>query len=81
MRDPRNDDLPLLDVARKYWGHSEKTVQKWVGNRNNMESTERYPFPIYRLAGQKSPWMVRAADFKRYRDQAYKDHAGAQAIA
>lgn len=81
MRDPREDDLPLLEVAQKYFSHGEKTVQKWAANRHNKDSTERYPFPIYRLAGNKSPWMVKAADFKRYREQVYLDHKKNQEVA
>jgi len=81
MKDPREDDLPLLEVAQKYWGHTEKTMQKWAANRHDPDSKERYPFPIYRLGGQKSPWMVKAADLKRFRDQVYADHKNNQQVA
>lgn len=66
MRDPRDEDLKLEDVALEYFGHTRATML-------NKVAAKEYPFPVYRLGGSKSPWFVRASDFKKYRDQVHKD--------
>lgn len=44
-------DIPLIDFALKRFGYD-----KLIAERKARESA--YPFPCYRLGGQKSPWFI-----------------------
>jgi|GEM_PF-6594072 len=45
----------------------------------NDAARNKYPFPVFRPGGQKSEWMVDAADFAKYLDEvkekAAREHA------
>jgi len=73
MKDPREDYILLDDIARNYFGHEKKTMEKWIGNRFKKNCVEKYPFPIFRFGRQKSSWYVRKIDLKQYMDMVIKD--------
>lgn len=54
-------DIPLLDFAKKRFGYDEL-----VASRKAKDSA--YPFPVFRLGGQKSPWLVNIKDAAEYID-------------
>lgn len=51
--------LKLEDVAAKYLALEPKTA-------NNKATANELPFPVFRLAGNKSPWLVNPKDFADY---------------
>ena len=69
--------VPLVEVAKKYFSHEVGQMQSWA-------RAKKYPFPIYRLGGNRSEWMVSVGDLAQYidskRDKAAEERAamGAQ---
>ena len=62
-------NIPLARVAPKYFGLSFEEARRRA-------PSQLLPCPVFRLGGQKSPWLVSAADLAdlidRRRDQAGK---------
>ena len=54
--------VPLIDVAKKYFGLDEPKAKHKAARAD-------YPFPIFRAGGQKSPWLVDIADLADYLDK------------
>ena len=65
-------NIPLARVAPKYFGLSFEEARRRA-------PTQMLPCPVFRLGGQKSPWLVSAFDLAtlidRRRDQAAKSPA------
>lgn len=55
--------VPIVEVARKYFGYEEKKAKGVAASGN-------FPFPVFRAGGQKSPWLVDIADLADYIDKA-----------
>lgn len=51
--------LKLEDVAAKYLALEPKTA-------NNKAASNDLPFPVFRLSGNKSPWLISPKDFADY---------------
>ena len=43
--------IPITEIGKKYFGYSESKA-KTEALKNN------YPFPVFRLGGQKSVWVA-----------------------
>jgi len=54
-------DIPLAEVAEKYFGHGKDEMSKHA--RNN-----EYPFPVFRAGSQRSQWLVSAHHLAEYLD-------------
>jgi hypothetical protein len=66
MIDPRENDIPLEEIATIYFGHQPKTMHNWIAQK-------KYPFPIYQLGERKSPWFVSRKSFAEYQRQKMKE--------
>ena len=55
-------NIPLEKVALKYFGLGPAEAKRRA-------SAHRLPVRVFRLAGQKSPWLVSAADLAELIDQ------------
>jgi len=64
--------IPIVDIGKKYFNLDERKAK-------NDAARNKYPFPVFRPGGQKSEWMVDAADFAKYLDEvkekAAREHA------
>jgi hypothetical protein len=54
--------IPLVAVAKKYFGYDENTANRYARQ-------SKFPFPVFRLGGQLTPWMVDAAELAAYLDK------------
>ncbi|WP_053979425.1 pyocin activator PrtN family protein [Marinagarivorans algicola] len=66
-------DIPLKDVAKKYFGLTEVTMGDWARHR-------KFPFPVFRGGNQKSQWLVSVTDLAEFLD-AKKQEAREQFLA
>lgn len=55
-------NIPLEKIALKYFGLGSAEAKRRA-------SIKRLPVRAFRLGGQKSPWLVRAADLAELIDQ------------
>jgi hypothetical protein len=55
--------VPVTEVAKKYYDHDEITAKRYAAKG-------KYPFPVFRLEGQGSKWMVAINDLADYTDKA-----------
>lgn len=55
--------IPITEIGRKYFGYSD-SKSKTEALKNN------YPFPVFRIGGQKSIWVVDIAVVADYLDAA-----------
>lgn len=62
--------IPVTVVAKKYFGYDDNVAKSKAVKGD-------YPFPVFRAAGQKSPWLVAVSDLADFldksRDRAAKD--------
>jgi hypothetical protein len=54
--------VPVTELGKKYFGYDEKKA-KVEAARNN------YPFPVFRVGGQKSTWMADLKEVAEYLDR------------
>ena len=54
--------IPLETVAEKYFNQSKRNA---YANANR----QAYPFKVFRLGDQKSPWLVHVSDLADYIDK------------
>lgn len=54
--------IPIVDIGRKYFGYDERKAK-------NEAAKGGYPFPVFRVGGQKTQWMVDVADLSAYLDK------------
>ena len=54
-------EIPLSKVASEFFGLDENEAKRRAAR-------QRLPIPAHRLNGQKSPWLVNAADLAQYID-------------
>ena len=64
-------NIPLARVAPKYFGLSYEEARRRA-------PAKALPCPVFRLGGQKSPWLVSAADLAQLIDSR-REKAAAQA--
>lgn len=64
MAEYETTDIPLETIATKYFNitHRDKV--------SSMARHSEFPFPVYRMGGQRSQWMVNIADLAEYIDKA-----------
>lgn len=60
-------DIPLDKVAQKYLAISPNEARRKA-------SLQALPFAVFRAGGQKTPWLVRAADLADYLDKQVDMH-------
>ncbi|MBF6648952.1 pyocin activator PrtN family protein [Methylobacter sp. BlB1] len=54
--------IPVTAVAKKYFGYDENTANRYARQ-------SKFPFPVFRLGGQGTQWMVDAVEFAAYLDK------------
>ncbi|WP_442498151.1 pyocin activator PrtN family protein [Methylobacter sp. sgz302048] len=54
--------IPVVDMARKYFGLNEQEAKRAA--RDN-----KFPFPVFRAGSNKTPWLVDAVDLAAYLDK------------
>lgn len=52
-------DIPLGIIAEKYFGLSHKQMRNWALNQS-------FPFPVFRIGSQRSPWLVDIKELADY---------------
>lgn len=55
----KQGDIPLLEFTKRKLGLDESVTMRRAREQD-------FPFPIYRLGGQKSPWFVNARDAAKW---------------
>lgn len=53
---------PLTKIAAEYFNHDKQKMQPYARQ-------QKYPFPVFRTAGQKSEWRVAVEAFGEYLDK------------
>lgn len=62
LAEHESGDIPLDQVARKYFNHDQNKMKQWARQR-------KYPFPIYRGGSTRSQWLVSVDDLGLYLDE------------
>jgi hypothetical protein len=54
--------VPVTELGKKFFGYDEQKAKA-------VASSNKFPFPVFRAGGQKSPWMADISEVAKYLDE------------